>query len=159
MFSHLLVWKKPWNAMYELLHFLFLMYCIINFFFVRPRCLVKNLESLILSYDLTVRDNGGGVVQFLYGDDGVDVGKSSFLERKQFDFLLDNLPVRYADILLQFALVVVLYLAVNHFHLQFFVFVASSVDVNDEINLSAPYFHYHLLFSPIIALFGVKMLG
>ena len=55
---------------------------------------MKTLESLMLSYDLTVRDNGGQVIQFLYGDDGVDVGKSASLKQKQFDFLLDNLPVR-----------------------------------------------------------------
>jgi len=54
---------------------------------------VKSLESLVLSYDLTVRDNGGGIVQFLYGEDGIDVGKSTCLKQKQFDFLLDNFQV------------------------------------------------------------------
>ena len=55
---------------------------------------MKSLESLVLSYDMTVRDNGGGVVQFLYGDDGIDVGKSTCLKQTQFDFLMENVSVR-----------------------------------------------------------------
>lgn len=40
------------------------------------RCLVKNLESLRISYDGTVRDVcDGSVVQLNYGDDGLDVTK------------------------------------------------------------------------------------
>ena len=36
------------------------------------RCLVKHLEVLRAHYDGTVRDADGGVVQFLYGEDGFD---------------------------------------------------------------------------------------
>ena len=36
------------------------------------RCLVKHLEELRVNYDLTVRDSSGAVVQFLYGEDGLD---------------------------------------------------------------------------------------
>ena len=44
------------------------------------RCLVKNLESLSIEYDYTVRDKAdGSVIQFYYGEDGVDVHKTSFL--------------------------------------------------------------------------------
>ena len=40
------------------------------------RCLVKSLEGLRVRYDHTVRDDvGDGIVQFLYGDDGIDVSK------------------------------------------------------------------------------------
>jgi len=35
------------------------------------RCLVKHLEELKVAYDHTVRDGEGGVVQFLYGEDGL----------------------------------------------------------------------------------------
>ena len=42
---------------------------------------------------MTVRDNDGVVVQFLYGEDGVDVGKSPFLQYKQFGFLINNFQV------------------------------------------------------------------
>ena len=37
---------------------------------------------------MTVRDNDGSIVQFLYGDDGIDVINSKFLDR--FSFLEQN---------------------------------------------------------------------
>ncbi|KAH7684295.1 DNA-directed RNA polymerase protein [Dioscorea alata] len=52
------------------------------------RCLVKNLECLKVSYDYTVRDADGSVVQFMYGEDGVDVLKTSFLT--EFGVLASN---------------------------------------------------------------------
>merc|ERR1719191_1705213 len=52
------------------------------------RCLIKHLESLQVAYDLTVRDTDGSVVQFLYGEDGVDVLRSSHLY--SFDVLYEN---------------------------------------------------------------------
>lgn len=54
------------------------------------RCLVKHLESLIVNYDMTVRDSNGSIVQYLYGEDGLEVTKSSFFNEKQFGFLADN---------------------------------------------------------------------
>jgi len=36
------------------------------------RCLVKHMEELKVCYDSTVRDCEGGVVQFLYGEDGLN---------------------------------------------------------------------------------------
>lgn len=52
------------------------------------RCLIKQLESLIVNYDLTVRDNDGSIVQFMYGDDSIDVVNSKYLDR--FGFLEQN---------------------------------------------------------------------
>lgn len=52
------------------------------------RCLVKHLECLKIGYDHTVRDSDGTVIQFLYGDDGVDVLLSTHLLK--FDILFDN---------------------------------------------------------------------
>ncbi|XP_062117647.1 DNA-directed RNA polymerase I subunit 1 [Humulus lupulus] len=43
------------------------------------RCLVKNMEGLKVNYDHTVRDADGSIVQFRYGEDGVDVHQTSFL--------------------------------------------------------------------------------
>ena len=46
---------------------------------------MKHLEELKVNYDMTVRDSSGSVVQFLYGEDGLDptcasvLGKISFL--------------------------------------------------------------------------------
>jgi len=48
------------------------------------RCLIKQLESLVVSYDMSVRDNDGSIVQFLYGDDGVDVMDTKFLDKFKF---------------------------------------------------------------------------
>ncbi len=46
------------------------------------RCLVKGLEELRVHYDHTVRDADAGVVQFLYGEDGVDPMQSKYLDGK-----------------------------------------------------------------------------
>lgn len=54
------------------------------------RCLIKHLESLIVNYDMTVRDSNGSIIQYLYGEDGLEVTKSSFFNKKQFGFLADN---------------------------------------------------------------------
>jgi DNA-directed RNA polymerase I subunit RPA1 len=44
------------------------------------RCLMKHLEELKVGYDSTVRDSEGGVVQFLYGEDGIDPTKAPYLD-------------------------------------------------------------------------------
>jgi len=36
------------------------------------RRLIKGLEDLVVNYDMTVRSNKNKIVQFLYGDDGID---------------------------------------------------------------------------------------
>lgn len=54
------------------------------------RCLVKHLEGLIVNYDSTVRDYDGSVVQFYYGEDGLDIPGSRFLKKEQIAFLIDN---------------------------------------------------------------------
>ncbi|KAK8562107.1 hypothetical protein V6N13_148766 [Hibiscus sabdariffa] len=45
------------------------------------RCLIKNLECLKISYDHTVRDSDGSIVQFNYGEDGIDVHQTSFISK------------------------------------------------------------------------------
>lgn len=57
------------------------------------RCIIKHLEGLVIQYDLTVRDSDGSVVQFLYGEDGLDIPKTQFLQPKQFPFLAGNYEV------------------------------------------------------------------
>lgn len=52
------------------------------------RCLIKNLENLIVSYDYTVRDSDQSIVQFYYGEDSIDPVKKAYLS--QFPFLLEN---------------------------------------------------------------------
>lgn len=43
------------------------------------RCLVKHLEGMTVQYDNTVRDSDGSLIQFLYGEDGLDVVKQKHL--------------------------------------------------------------------------------
>ena len=54
------------------------------------RCLIKHLEGIRVHYDHTVRDSDGSVVQFLYGEDGLDVTKQAHLDPKQFSFNIQN---------------------------------------------------------------------
>ncbi|RKF71919.1 DNA-directed RNA polymerase I subunit rpa1 [Golovinomyces cichoracearum] len=53
------------------------------------RCLIKGMEGLKVEYDSSVRDSDGSMVQFLYGEDGLDVTKKKYLT--DFKFLLQNL--------------------------------------------------------------------
>ncbi|XP_011861692.1 PREDICTED: DNA-directed RNA polymerase I subunit RPA1 [Vollenhovia emeryi] len=54
------------------------------------RCLIKHLEGLIVNYDATVRDYDGSLIQFYYGEDGLDIPGSRFLTKNQISFLVDN---------------------------------------------------------------------
>lgn len=54
------------------------------------RCLVKHLEGLVVGYDATVRDYDGSLIQFYYGEDGLDIPGSRFLRKEQIAFLVDN---------------------------------------------------------------------
>ncbi|XP_036139810.1 DNA-directed RNA polymerase I subunit RPA1 isoform X2 [Monomorium pharaonis] len=54
------------------------------------RCLVKHLEGLSVNYDATVRDYDGSLIQFYYGEDGLDISGSRFLKKEQIEFLVDN---------------------------------------------------------------------
>ena len=52
------------------------------------RCLIKGMEGLKVEYDSSVRDSDGTMVQFLYGEDGLDVTKQNHL--RDFKFLAEN---------------------------------------------------------------------
>lgn len=55
------------------------------------RCLVKNLEALRVAYDGTVRDDcDASVVQFLYGEDGIDTTQTGCL--RTLPLLFYNMP-------------------------------------------------------------------
>jgi DNA-directed RNA polymerase I subunit RPA1 len=60
------------------------------------RCLIKGMEGLKVEYDASVRDADGSVVQFLYGEDGLDVTKQKHLT--DFKFLLQNLISELAQL-------------------------------------------------------------
>ncbi|KAH0600334.1 hypothetical protein MHUMG1_01330 [Metarhizium humberi] len=60
------------------------------------RCVIKGLEGLMVGYDTTVRDADGSIIQFLYGEDGLDVTKQTYL--KDFGFILRNLTSEVAQL-------------------------------------------------------------
>ncbi|KAL7073206.1 hypothetical protein ACQ4LE_007516 [Meloidogyne hapla] len=55
------------------------------------RCIIKHLEGISIRYDNTVRNFDDSIIQFRYGEDGLDVGRSTFLNSKQFPFLVENI--------------------------------------------------------------------
>ncbi|OAF69847.1 DNA-directed RNA polymerase I largest subunit [Intoshia linei] len=57
------------------------------------RCLIKHLETLYIAYDRTVRDCDGSIIQFKYGEDGLHVEKSSYLNSTKLEFILENLEI------------------------------------------------------------------
>lgn len=52
------------------------------------RCLIKGMEGMKVEYDSSVRDADGTMVQFLYGEDGLDITKQKSL--RDFRFLAEN---------------------------------------------------------------------
>lgn len=52
------------------------------------RCLIKGMEGLKSEYDSSVRDSDGSMIQFRYGEDGLDVTKQKHLT--DFRFLAEN---------------------------------------------------------------------
>ncbi|KAG0711590.1 DNA-directed RNA polymerase I subunit RPA1 [Chionoecetes opilio] len=55
------------------------------------RCLIKHLEGIQVKYDMTVRNSDGLVLQFQYGEDGLDVTKVPFLKSlATLDVLVQN---------------------------------------------------------------------
>lgn len=45
------------------------------------RCLIKHLEGISVQYDYTVRNSDGGVIQFNYGEDSLDVTRQKHLKQ------------------------------------------------------------------------------
>jgi DNA-directed RNA polymerase I subunit RPA1 len=60
------------------------------------RCLIKGMEGLRVAYDSSVRDSDGTIVQFLFGEDGVDIAKQKYLH--DFEFVLRNLDSQLPQI-------------------------------------------------------------
>ncbi|GIX62910.1 DNA-directed RNA polymerase [Babesia caballi] len=55
------------------------------------RCILKAMEDVICCYDSTVRSSDGTIIQFAYGEDGIDVQKSAYLSRQ--DDIIENAPL------------------------------------------------------------------
>ena len=48
------------------------------------RCIMKNLESLQVAYDGSVRDCDGSLMQLKYGEDGIDNTQTAYLDKMDF---------------------------------------------------------------------------
>lgn len=59
------------------------------------RCLIKGMEGLAVGYDSSVRDSDGSLIQFLYGEDGLDIAKQKYLTN--FGFVLRNFESQLAQ--------------------------------------------------------------
>uniref|UniRef100_A0A4W4F6E9 DNA-directed RNA polymerase subunit n=1 Tax=Electrophorus electricus TaxID=8005 RepID=A0A4W4F6E9_ELEEL len=79
------------------------------------RCVIKHLEGLVVHYDLTVRDSDGSVVQFLYGEDGLDIPKTQFLQLRQLPFIKNNSEVEKSQCLEKVLVKLDHLVAENHF--------------------------------------------
>ncbi|ANQ08782.1 DNA-directed RNA polymerase subunit [Plasmodium coatneyi] len=62
------------------------------------RCLIKCMESVILHYDGTVRNEDNAIIQFLYGEDGIDPSRISYLDAPKD--LISNYHVAFSKYLL-----------------------------------------------------------
>jgi DNA-directed RNA polymerase I subunit RPA1 len=60
------------------------------------RCVIKGMEGFQVAYDSTVRDADGSMIQFLYGEDGLDVCKQKYLT--DFRFILQNVASQAAQL-------------------------------------------------------------
>jgi DNA-directed RNA polymerase I subunit RPA1 len=60
------------------------------------RCLIKGMEGLKVEYDTSVRDSDGSMIQFLYGEDGLDVSKQQYLTN--FRFQAENFWTMYESL-------------------------------------------------------------
>ncbi|KAH0788034.1 DNA-directed RNA polymerase I subunit rpa1 [Histomonas meleagridis] len=52
------------------------------------RCIIKHMEGIRVAYDGTVRNSDDNIIQFLYGEDGIDPMNNKYIEK--FEFMEDN---------------------------------------------------------------------
>ncbi|KAK8875728.1 DNA-directed RNA polymerase I subunit RPA1 [Tritrichomonas musculus] len=52
------------------------------------RCIIKHIEGIYAAYDGTVRNSDDSIIEFLYGEDGIDAMNSKYLST--FNFMEDN---------------------------------------------------------------------
>ncbi|CAA6675610.1 unnamed protein product [Spirodela intermedia] len=71
-------------SLYYILTFDLMLHTLLLFGSTLPKIFSRTVSRCV-SYDHTVRDVDGTVIQFLYGEDGVDVHQTSYL--KQFEAL------------------------------------------------------------------------
>jgi DNA-directed RNA polymerase I subunit RPA1 len=68
-----------------------------NWKMLKLNSLLQHLEGITVAYDQTVRDSDGSVLQFQYGEDGLDVCKSQYLNEKSIPFLVKCFLLKLSD--------------------------------------------------------------
>ena len=58
------------------------------------RRLINALEHLRVEYDNTVRDSGGNIIQFEYGEDGIDAAKSDHGKAVNIDHIINRIKLK-----------------------------------------------------------------
>ncbi|AAS52294.2 ADR374Cp [Eremothecium gossypii ATCC 10895] len=114
------------------------------------RCLTKQLEGVHVSYDNTVRDGDGTLVQFLYGGDAIDVTKESHMS--EFKFCVDNydaLLKRYNPSAL-----------IQHLDVESALKYSKKAMKNRKKNLNLPHYARHDKYDPVLSKYNPsKFLG
>ncbi|EDO15790.1 hypothetical protein Kpol_1040p3 [Vanderwaltozyma polyspora DSM 70294] len=114
------------------------------------RCLTKQLEGVHISYDNSVRDGDGTLIQFLYGGDSVDVTKESHLT--QFEFCLEN----YDSLLKKYnpsALI-------EHLDVETALKYSKKASKSRKKNRKVPHYEQNIKYDPALAKFNpAKYLG
>lgn len=114
------------------------------------RCLTKQLEGVHISYDNSVRDGDGSLIQFLYGGDAVDVTKESHMT--QFDFCREN----YDALLKKYNPVAL----AEHLDVETALQYSKKVSKNRKKNLKTAHYEQKVKYDPVLAKYNpAKYLG
>lgn len=114
------------------------------------RCLTKQLEGVHISYDNSVRDGDGSLIQFLYGGDAVDVTKESHMT--QFDFCREN----YDALLKKYNPVAL----AQHLDVETALQYSKKVSKNRKKNAKGAHYEQKVKYDPVLAKYNpAKYLG
>lgn len=114
------------------------------------RCLTKQLEGVHISYDNSVRDGDGSLIQFLYGGDAVDVTKESHMT--QFDFCREN----YDALLKKYNPVAL----AEHLDVETALQYSKKVSKNRKKNSKTAHYEQKVKYDPVLAKYNpAKYLG
>lgn len=114
------------------------------------RCLTKQLEGVHVSYDNSVRDGDGSLIQFLYGGDAVDVTKESHMT--QFDFCREN----YDALLKKYNPVAL----AEHLDVESALHYSKKVSKNRKKNGKLAHYEQRIKYDPVLAKYNpAKYLG
>ena len=114
------------------------------------RCLTKQLEGVHISYDNSVRDADGTLIQFLYGGDAVDITKESHMT--QFNFCADN----YDSLLKKYNPAAL----IDHLDIESAIKYAKKALKSRKKAAKVPHFEQNIKYDPVLSKYNpAKYLG